>query len=501
MLVEHFPVLAVGISLVSSFTILLVGWVNRKLCGFISIATITFQFILSFFILQHVLTKGTIYYWIGGWKPPWGIEYVVDELNAYVLVIILFLSLLAAIYSKRSVEHEIAEKKLVTFYTIFQLLVTGMVGVVVTGDAFNMYVLFELASLTAYALIAIASGRALRASYNYLILGSIGICFYLLGVGFLYAIVGSLNMADLKSLLPPLYGNSVVQTAFVFILIGLGIKAAVFPLHTWQPDSYTYAPSAVSVIISTALAKTSIYAMIRIIFSVFTVDFITFFAPISKIICWIAAIAMIFGSILAIAQFNLKRMLAYSSIANVGYIMLGVGLSTSTTLGLTPALMHILNHALMKGCMFMAAGAIIYKAGLWDIRDLVGLGRRMPHTCLAFLLAALSMIGMPPSVGFVTKLYLILAALDAGEYIFVAVIFFSTLLMIVYFWRVIENMYLRVEERGGNEIRVAEVPMSMLIPGLVLAFLTFAIGIIWLFGIPLPILEAVNSRFGLGVVP
>jgi len=304
----------------------------------------------------------------------------------------------------------------------------------------------------------------------------------------------------------------------IYLLIGFGIKIALFPLHTWQPDAYTHAPSVVSVIISTAMAKTFIYALIRIIFSVFTVDFITGFAPIFDIICWISAIAIIFGSIYAIKQFNLKRMLAYSSIANVGYIMLGVGLSLSTTLGLTPALMHILNHVLMKGCMFMAACAFIYKAGLRDIRDFVGLGRRMPYTAFAFILAALAMIGMPPSVGFVTKWYLIIAALHAGKYIFVAVIFFSTILMIVYFWNVIEIMYIRVEEKAGNETRlltpelsdggqvrneitVDEEPVSMLIPGLVLALLCFVIGIAWISGILSPIVEGVNSTFGLGVVP
>ena len=251
-------------------------------------------------------------------------------------------------------EQEVEERKHVTFYTIFQLLVAGCCGVVVTGDAFNMYVLSEIASLTAYALIGIAGGRALRASYNYLVMGSIGICFYLLGVACLYAVTGTLNMADLRLLLPPLYGNRMVQLAFVFVLIGLGIKAAFFPLHTWQPNAYTYAPSVVSAIVSTVVAKTFIYALIRITFSVFTLNFITYFAPLFKIIAWLAAIAMLFGSILAIAQFSFKRMLAYSSIANVGYIMLGVGLSPYATLGLTPALMHILNHAMMKGCLFLS---------------------------------------------------------------------------------------------------------------------------------------------------
>jgi multicomponent Na+:H+ antiporter subunit D len=163
--------------------------------------------------------------------------------------------------------------------------------------------------------------------------------------------------------------------------------------------------------------------------------------------------------------------------------------------------MHILNHAVMKGCMFMAACAFIYKAGLWDIEQFTGLGRKMPYTSFAFILSALAMIGMPPSVGFVSKWYLILAALEAGKYIFVAVIFFSTLLMIVYFWRVIEIMYIRVEEGESSEIRRNEIPVSMLIPGSVLAFLCFFIGILWISGFFSPILNAVNSGFGLGMVP
>jgi multicomponent Na+:H+ antiporter subunit D len=308
-------------------------------------------------------------------------------------------------------------------------------------------------------------------------------------------------MADLRLLLPPLYGNSAVQTSFIFILIGLGIKVALFPLHAWQPEAYTRAPSTVTILISTAMAKTSAYALIRIVFSVFTVDFILHYVSILEIISWISAVTILVGSIYAIQEFNLKRMLAYSSIANVGYIMLGVGLSTSTPLGLTPALMHILNHALIKGCMFMTACAFIYKAGLRDIRDFTGLGRRMPYTGIAFILASLAMIGMPPSVGFVTKWYLILASIDANNYVYVAVIFISTLLMLYYFWRVIEIMYLLPVETGsGNEIKVDEAPMSMLMPSVVLAVLCFAVGIAWIAGVFSPIMDAVNATFGLGSI-
>ncbi len=498
--VEHFPVLIVVISLFSAFTILIVGSVKKKSCCFISIGTILVQFVMAVFILRHVLTEGTIHYWLGGWSPPWGIEYVVDALNAYVLVILLVLALICAIYSKRSIEHELPHK-IVPFYTIYQLLITGLCGITVTGDIFNMYVFVEITSLSAYALVASRGKIALKASFTYLVLGSIGACFFLLGVGFLYSVTGSLNMHDLSLLLPPLYGNRVVQAAFVFFIVGLSIKMALFPLHTWLPDAHAFAPSEISAMLSGIIIEVCTYAYIRVAFSVFTLEFITLYVPISGILCWISAIAMIFGSILAIAQFNLKRMLAYSSVAHMGYIMLGVGLSTSNPLGLTPPLMHILNHALMKGCLFLVAGAFIYKADLWNITDFRGLGRKMPYTCMAFILAALSMLGMPPSVGFVTKWYLIIAALEAKQFIFVAVIFFSTLLMVFYFWRVIEYMYIRVGDEEGKEKEIEEIPRSMLIPVLVLAFLCFIMGIIWLTEIPLPILDAVNSMYGLGVVP
>jgi multicomponent Na+:H+ antiporter subunit D len=502
LIVEQFPVLIVTTGVFAGYTILIAGLVNRRSCVYIFLAVVFSHLIMSLFILHHVLTVGTIRYWLGGWRPPWGIEYVIDPLNAYILIIVLFLGLMAGLYSKKYEEHKLAERKHVTYYTLFQLLVAGLCGVVVTGDLFNMYVLSEIVALTAYALIASAGGRALKASYNYLIMGSIGICLYLLGVAFLYSVTGTLNMGDMRILLPPLYHNRIVQAAFVFILVGFSIKMALVPLHTWLPDAHGFAPSEMSAMLSGIIIEVYTYAFIRISFSVFTVDFLRLLPiPIFDILSWLGAIAMIFGSLLAIAQLNLKRMLAYSSVANMGYIMLGVGLSTSTTLGLTPALMHILNHALMKACMFLVAGAFIYKFDLWDIREFQGLGRRMPYTSMAFLLAALAMIGLPPSVGFATKWYLIIAALEAKQFIFVAVIFFSTLLMVFYFWRVIEYLYIRVGEEEEKEMEIEEIPRSMLIPVLVLAFLCFIMGVIWLIELPLPIMDAVNSMFGLGVVP
>ncbi|PHP45934.1 hypothetical protein B6V01_001495, partial [Methanosarcinales archaeon ex4572_44] len=296
--IEQFPLLIVVISLLSAFTILILGWLNEKLACYISIVTVLVQFVMSIFVLNHVLTIGTIHYWLGGWMPPWGIEYVIDPMSAYMLATLLFLGLVCVIYSKRNIEHELP-RKLVSFYTAYQLLIAGLCGVVVTGDIFNMFVFIEIMSISSYALIASRGKIALKASFTYLVMGSIGACFFLLGVGFLYSVTGSLNMHDLSVLLPLLYENKVVQAAFVFFIVGLAIKMALFPLHTWLPDAHAFAPAEISAMLSGIIVAVSTYAFIRVTFSVFTLKFITMYLPIFDILCWVSVIAMLYGSVLA----------------------------------------------------------------------------------------------------------------------------------------------------------------------------------------------------------
>ena len=495
---HQLPAIIVILPLVASFLIFFSGWWLKRAAYPLAVTALVCDVLFAIGILTSVISEGVIHYWMGGWAPPWGIEYYVDQFNAYMLVLVTFLSLFTAIYARRTVETEIPDR-IGLFWCLFLLLNTGILGIIITGDLFNLFVLLEVAALTSYSLVAIGKGQAPFASLRYLIIGTIGASFYLIGIGYLYIMTGSLNMVDLRHLLPPLYGTKVVQAAFGFIFIGFGIKIALFPLHAWQPDAYTYAPSAVSVIISTAVAKTSVYALIRVIFSVFTLDFIQHFMSVFDMLCWVAAVAMIAGSIFAIVQNNFKKMLAYSSIANVGYIVLAIGLAPFTPQGLSPALIHILNHAVIKACMFMAACAFIYKFNLWDIRKFEGLGRRMPFTSFALLLAILAMIGMPPSAGFITKWNLILAVLDAQKYAFVGFIFASTLLMIVYFWRVIEIIFIRpAPVSNPSELQIEEVPLSMLVPMLILGVMTFAIGIVWMTGVLTPVLNEVNTLFGLG---
>jgi multicomponent Na+:H+ antiporter subunit D len=501
--VEHFPVLIVGLALFCGFTMLLAGYTSRRLPFFMSLAMNSVFLIMSLFILDHVLTVGPIRYWLGGWRPPWGIEYVVDAMNAYLLIIVISIVILGLIYSRGNVRHEIEERKHVTFYTLVQLMAAGMYGITVTGDLFNMFIWLEIASLTAYALIAVAGGRALRPAYNYVIMGSIGAVLYIFGVGWIYSVTGTLNFADMRLLLPLVYDSRAVQMGFAMIVVGVMIKAYIFPLHLWQPDVYTYAPSTISSMMASEHVKVMFYMLLRMFYSVFTLDFIRHYIGLDLLICWVAAIAILAGSIWAIKQRNLKRMLAYSSVSQMGYILLGLGLSPLSPWGLVGVAAHILNHAIGKGCLFMCAGAISQQEGLRDIRDFEGLGKKMPHVCAAFTIAALSMIGIPLTAGFASKLFLIVASLDAAQYPFVAVLLLSGLLNLVYFWRVIDQMYFVKHKGTENAAEVREtgksLPLSMVAPILILASLCIIMGIIWLTNIPMPLINHILSNLRMGV--
>jgi len=478
---SHSPILIIIIPLISSFFVPLIGWRKKNLCYPLVVLALFISSILSLYIMGSVITHGSIYYRLGGWEPPWGIEYRIDYLNGFMAVIVSFISFLVAIYSRRSGEQELPDR-IVHFYCIFLLLVTGLLGMVVTGDMFNLYVFLEIASLAAYALIAIGEDGALMGSFNYLIMGTIGACFYLLGVGYLYIVTGSLNMNDLSQILPGLYHSRVVRTAFALFIVGLALKMGLFPLHTWLPDAYTHAPSAVSALLASVMSKVSVYIMIRIMFTVFNPYFSIELIPITTMLSWTAGIAILFGEIMAIVQPDLKRMLAYSSVAQIGYIVLGIGLAN--TMGLTGSLLHVLNHALTKGCLFLGAGAITYRRGTRDIRQLGYLHVEMPFTMAAFTIAALSMIGIPPTCGFFSKYYLILGAIDARQWIWVIILLLSSLLNAIFFFRVIENAYFKplgvIHESSydrGEQEKANEVPLGMLIPILALAAAIILTGI------------------------
>jgi len=421
--------------------------------------------LVSFLMLQEVLQSGVIDYTFGGWAAPFGIAYRVDLVNAYVLVIVSTISTVVSVFARLSVASEIEAHNQGFFYTAWLLCLTGLLGIAITGDAFNLFVFLEISSLSSYVLIAMgADRRALTAAFQYLIMGTIGATFILIGVGLLYALTGTLNMLDLAQRLPEVANSRTARTGFAFLTVGLGLKIALFPLHLWLPNAYAFAPSAVSAFLAATATKVAVYVLLRFVFSVFGVEFALGAMPLAIGLAVLGSIAVLSASTVAIFQQNLKRMLAYSSVAQVGYLALGVSLATPT--GLTATLLHLFNHALMKGALFVALGCIAWRIGSSRLQDFAGLGYRMPWTMGVFMIGGLSLIGIPLTAGFISKWYLVLAALEKGWWPVIVVIIAGSLLAIIYIWRVVEKAYLA---RPSAQSTTAEAPASMLIPAWLLA--------------------------------
>ncbi len=438
-MITQSPALLIIVPLIAALLCLLMGLIRRGVCYPFVVATLGMCVIFSFDIMGTVLREGVIRYRLGGWEPPWGIEYLIDHLNAFIAIIVSSVSFIVAIFSKKSIEQELHESKIIYFYTIFLLLITGLLGITISGDIFNIYVFLEIASLAGYALIAIGRDRAVLASFEYVVMGTIGACFYLLGVGYLYSVTGSLNIMDLTTLLPNLYQSKVILIAFAFFMVGIAIKIALFPLHVWLPDAYTYAPSTVSALVAATMTKVGAYVMIRIMFTLFQPYFSIELIPTTTILGWVAAAAMIFGGIQAIAQTDFKRTLCYILIAEIGYIVLGVSVANRS--GFTGAVLHIMNDAVMMACLFFIAGAIFYKTGLRYIYEFKNLHRKMPVTITCLVIAALSVVGVPPTCGFFSKWYLVLGAIDARQWFFAFLLLASSLMVAVVFFKMVQTIF------------------------------------------------------------
>jgi multicomponent Na+:H+ antiporter subunit D len=471
MLALHFPALQVVLPLLMAPVCVLLRGARLSWLAALAISWVTFA--IAALLLAEVLIGGPLSYAVGGWAPPWGIEIRLDAVNAFVVLIVSAIGAIVMLYAPRSVAREIGDERAYLFYSAYLLCLAGLLGVTITGDAFNLFVFLEISSLSSYVLISLGRDRrALYAAYQYLILGTIGATLYLIGVGLLYQATGTLNMADLAQRLPLLENVRGVRVAFAFLTVGLSLKLALFPLHLWLPNAYTYAPSVVTAFLAATATKVAIYVLLRIFYTVFGAEFSFEVMPLGSILMVLAVLAMFTASAVAIFQSDAKRMFAYSSVAQIGYMILGISLAS--VLGVAAGMLHLFNHALMKAALFLALGCVFWRIGSVQIEDMAGLGRRMPWTMAAIVAGGLSLIGVPATVGFVSKWYLIQAALEHEMWGLAALILLSSLLAVIYVWRLVEVAYFR---SAPADAPAGEAPLAMLLPTwlLVLANIWFGI--------------------------
>lgn len=473
MIASHWPILQVVAPLLAAPLCALVR--HPRIAWLLTLAVSLAATAIAWSLLQQTLAAGgePISYLLGGWAAPWGIEYRVDATNAWVLLIVTAISSVALLFARDSVEREVEAARIHYFYTAWLLCLAGLLGMAATGDAFNVFVFLEISSLSTYILVSLGARRqALIAALRYLVLGTVGATFLLIGVGLLYQVTGTLNMHDLATRLADLGPHRTVTAAFAFLVIGIAVKSAIFPLHTWLPKVYAEAPSAAAAFLAGTATKVSLYLLLRFLFTVFGFDFIA--AGVVQVLFVVFGVAgLLAASVAAARQRDAKLLLAFSSVAQIGYLVLGASLLSVD--GVAATLIHIFNHALMKAALFLCLGCVAYRIGSTRIEDMAGLGRRMPWTMAALVIGGLSLIGVPLTAGFISKWYLLAATIEAGWWPVAAAMLVASLIAVVYVWKMVEAVYLREPSPAAETAR--EAPWLMVAATWVLAAANIWFGI------------------------
>ncbi|MEO1042383.1 MAG: monovalent cation/H+ antiporter subunit D family protein [Pseudomonadota bacterium] len=475
MLLDDLPVLPVIVPLIAAPVCLL--FPNNRVPGIFASVVAAVSAILAAMLLTDVATNGPANYDLGGWAAPLGIVYRVDIAGALVMTLVATMAALTIPYAIRGIEKDIAPSQVSAFFAMFLICFAGLIGVVATGDAFNVFVFLEISSLSTYTLVAMGAKRdrrALTAAFTYLVLGTIGATFFVIGLGLLYQVTGTLNMLDIHERLVG-QDNRVVRAAFAFIFTGLALKLAMFPLHQWLPNAYTFAPSAVTAFLASTATKVAIYAMLRFLFTVFGFQF-GFMDVAFGMFLLLGMVGMFVASLIAVFRDDVKTVFAYSSVAQIGYMLLGISFATPEGVG--AALVYVVNHAVTKAALFMAIGAVVYSIGSQKMPAFRGLAKRMPVTAGALIVSGLALVGVPMTAGFISKWVLIRAAFEATlpipSLFLVLFIVSTTLLAVGYVGRLVWEMTLQEPE---GQIEVKPVPLAMMVPMLIVAFLTFYLGV------------------------
>ena len=462
--------LFVAIPLAGAFLTSLVGRrVEAVSDGLGALATLA-TLVLSLISVHMVNVHGAIVYEVGGWSPPFGIALSLDGLAAFMLVTVNLIAFLVVVFSIDYMEKFTAKWQ---FYTLFLLMLAGMNGVVVTGDLFNLFVFLEIAAVASYALVAFGTERhELEAAFKYAVMGTLGSLFILLGIVWIYGYTATLNMADMAGYLKSAGPTQITLMAAVLFIMGFGLKAALVPFHAWLPDAHPSAPAPISAMLSGVLIKSlGVYALCRILYNIIGIS-----PALSSILMTLGALSMVIGVFLAIGQWDLKRLLAYHSISQIGYVILGIGIGTP--LGMLGGLFHLFNHSVFKSLLFLNSGALEYSTGTRDLQRMGGLAKRLPTTGTTSLFASMSIAGIPPFNGFWSKLIIIVAAVQAGRpwYAFWAAL--ASVLTLASFMKVMKYAFFGEAKRDWSRLR--EVPLYMQISMGLLAALCLAGGLLLL---------------------
>jgi multicomponent Na+:H+ antiporter subunit D len=473
-LTAHLPALQVIVPMLAAPLVLLLKPRGLAWACATSVAFLTFCIALS---MAVAVTRGDHFsYDMGGWPAPYGIELSVGAFGALVLLIITGAGAVSLLAARPSVDRQIELERQPLFYAAWLLALSGLVGITVSADAFNIFVFMEISSLASYVLIAGGPDRrALPAVFKYLITGTIGATFYLIGVGLVYMMTGTLNLADMEARIGGVTDINPILVAAGFITIGLALKAAVFPLHVWLPNAYTHAPHMVTVFLAACATKVAIYVLIRFDFFVFQANLPGHQLQFSLFLLPLALMGILVASAVAMFEGHLKRLLAMSSVAQIGYIVLGASFVTQA--GLEASFAHLFNHALAKGGLFLTVACLACHYRDLRLAQLAGAARTMPFTAAAVVICGFSLIGIPGTAGFISKWLLISAALERGSfsYLLVAIILVSSLMALVYIWRVVETLYFRpavVEAEGPGE-----APLQLLLVTWVVALANIGFGL------------------------
>lgn len=427
---------------------------------------------LLFFSVSSIfwLRAGVKIYYLGGWKPPFGICLVLDGLTVLMLLVVNLIGCLALIYSADYIKRYTSPG---LYYTLFCLLLAGLNGVVISGDLFNLFVFLEITSIASYALVAFGvEAEELEASFKYLVLGSVASILILFSIALLLGNVSTLNMADISRSLTVSSSRDLILYCLGLFMMGFGLKIALVPFHAWLPDAHPAAPAPMSAMLSGVVIKTiGVYALVRVVFNIFG-----FNALISSLFIWLGIISMVAGVLLAIGQWDFKRLLAYHSVSQIGYVIFAIGLGTP--LGIAGGLFHLFNHSLFKSLLFLNAGAVEYATGTRKLEELNGLSAQMPVTGATSLIASLSIAGIPPFCGFWSKLMIIVAAFQANQIIGGIACVLVSMITLASFLKVQKYAFLRKGKQLLSGIK--EAPPSMLISMIALAFLCIAAGLLFL---------------------